>query len=173
MLKLVPLPDFDPALIGYYLTWFSDPEIAYQIAPLGGLPVTAVSVLGWMKSASVNPREQRFTIVLDEDGKERPLGSCSLVEISQEYHNAGVIIFIGDKNLRGKGLGTASLRLLIHYAFTELQLKRLFLGVDADNFAALRAYMKCGFVEVARQDLLVPGSASRREYLMELHCPVE
>lgn len=173
MLKLVPLPDFDPKLIGYYLTWFSDPEISYQIAPVGGLPVTAVGVLGWMKSSAASPKEQRFTIVLDEDGNERPIGSCALVEINQEYRNAGVIIFIGDKSVRGKGLGTTALQLLIKYAFTELELKRLFLGVDSENFAALRAYMKCGFVEVARQDLLLPGLASRREYLMELHRPAE
>ncbi len=169
MLKLVPLPDFDPVLIGYYLAWFNDPEINYQIAPLGGLPTTAAGVLGWMKTAEANPREHRFTIVLDEDGNEKPVGSCVLVAISQEYQNAGVIIFIGDKKLRGHGLGTAALRLLINYAFTELKLKRLFLGVDAANFAAIRTYIKCGFAEVARHNISVPGATSRMEYLMELN----
>jgi RimJ/RimL family protein N-acetyltransferase len=168
MLKLVPLPEFDPALIGYYLNWYNDPEISYRIAPSGGLPKTAAGVLGWMRSSNVNPHERRFTIVLDEDGREEPIGSCALVSINHDLGSAGIIIFIGEENLRGRGLGKMALRVLINYAFEELKLKRLFLGVDVANFRAFNAYIKCGFVEVARQELAVLGAAPRSECLMEL-----
>jgi RimJ/RimL family protein N-acetyltransferase len=171
MIKLVPLPDFEPQLVSHYLRWFSDPEIAFKIAPTGGLPSTALGVVGWMKSAAANTKEKHFTIVWDEDGREKALGSCALVQLSQEYLNAGINIFIGEKEWRGKGLGKYAMQLLINYAFTQLQLKRLFLGVDSENFAAIKTYIKCGFVEVARHNLLIPGAASRCELLMELQNP--
>jgi RimJ/RimL family protein N-acetyltransferase len=170
LLELVPLPEFDPALVCQYLAWFNDPQITYQIDPLGSLPTTAAGILGWMRSAAGNPNERRFTIMQDgqENGISRAVGSCALVEINREYQSAGIIIFIGCEQFRGQGLGTQALQLLINFAFSDLQLKRLFLGVDATNFRAVRAYTNCGFVEVARQDLRSCGGQTRLEYLMEL-----
>jgi RimJ/RimL family protein N-acetyltransferase len=54
-------------------------------------------------------------------------------------------IAIGDRNYWGKGFGTEATRLMLCFAFTELNLRRLTLGADATNSRAIRSYEKSGF----------------------------
>ncbi|OGO21610.1 MAG: hypothetical protein A2Y54_10200 [Chloroflexi bacterium RBG_16_51_16] len=55
-------------------------------------------------------------------------------------------IAIGDRDRWGKGFGTDAIRLLVQYAFLELNLRRVTLGVNAYNARAIRSYEKVGFV---------------------------
>ncbi|WP_141534989.1 GNAT family N-acetyltransferase [Bacillus cereus] len=68
---------------------------------------------------------------------------------SIEWNNrAGLLaIGIGDKQYRGKGYGTEGLRLILKYAFYELNLHRVGLDVISYNKAAIEAYKKVGFQE--------------------------
>ena len=54
-------------------------------------------------------------------------------------------IFIGDPAGRGRGYGMEAVRLLVEFAFAELNLDRLDLEVLADNWPAICAYQKAGF----------------------------
>jgi RimJ/RimL family protein N-acetyltransferase len=63
-------------------------------------------------------------------------------------HGVGMVhIGIGDPEYRGKGYGTETLRLILRYAFTELNLYRLSAVVQGYNQPALRLFRKAGFVE--------------------------
>jgi RimJ/RimL family protein N-acetyltransferase len=53
---------------------------------------------------------------------------------------------IGDPDHRGQGHGTDAFRLVLRYAFNELNLHRVGLNVIASNARAIRAYEKAGFV---------------------------
>ncbi|MEH7458799.1 GNAT family protein [Bacillus sp. JJ1127] len=66
---------------------------------------------------------------------------------SIEWNNrAGLLaIGIGDKDHRGKGYGTEGLRLILKYAFHELNLHRVGLDVISYNQPAIKAYEKVGF----------------------------
>ncbi|MED1599171.1 MULTISPECIES: GNAT family N-acetyltransferase [Bacillus] len=66
---------------------------------------------------------------------------------SIEWNNrAGLLaIGIGDKNYRGKGYGTEGLRLILKYAFYELNLHRVGLDVISYNKSAIEVYKKVGF----------------------------
>ena len=55
-------------------------------------------------------------------------------------------IVIGDPRLRGRGLGTAALKLILAICFEDLALHRAQLFVDETNAAAIACYKKCGFV---------------------------
>jgi len=59
-------------------------------------------------------------------------------------------IGIGDPDYRGKGYGSDAISVLMRYAFHELNLHRLTLGVFSYNTRAIRAYTKLGFVEEGR-----------------------
>jgi len=52
---------------------------------------------------------------------------------------------IGDRELWGKGYGTDMMKLCLQYAFTELNLRRMSLGLMEYNPRALRSYEKAGF----------------------------
>jgi len=76
--------------------------------------------------------------------------------------DAWVGIAIGHRDFWGKGYGTDAMRLILRYAFTELNLRRVSLAVHDYNGRARRSYEKSGFrlEGVMRQDQLKEGKRS-------------
>jgi RimJ/RimL family protein N-acetyltransferase len=60
-------------------------------------------------------------------------------------------IQIGEREYWGKGYGTDALRVLLRYAFDELNLARVSLSVLEGNVRAMRSYEKCGFKYEGRE----------------------
>jgi RimJ/RimL family protein N-acetyltransferase len=54
-------------------------------------------------------------------------------------------ISIGERDYWGRGYGTDAMRLAVQYAFVELNLRRVSLGLHAYNERALKSYQKVGF----------------------------
>jgi len=84
-----------------------------------------------------------FTIRLLAD--ERLIGLIGLYTIFWLHREAFMGIHIGERDFWGKGYGTDALRVLLHYAFDELNLRRVSLSVLEGNERAMRSYEKCGF----------------------------
>ncbi len=98
-------------------------------------------------------------MMICETADDRPVGSVYVRDIDRTHHKAEYGIFIGAKEARGKGYGTAAAKLMIQYCFQELRLHRLFLRVYADNIPAIRSYEKAGFTKEAylRDDVCIDG----------------
>jgi RimJ/RimL family protein N-acetyltransferase len=56
-------------------------------------------------------------------------------------------IYIGPPELRGAGLGAAALEQAIEFAFTSLNLRKVWLRVLSTNYRALKLYRAYGFRE--------------------------
>lgn len=80
---------------------------------------------------------------LDDD---RPIGFVSTNSIQWAHGVGWVSIGIGDPSCWGQGYGSDAMRVMQRYAFTELNLRRLTLGVFGYNVRARRSYEKTGFV---------------------------
>jgi RimJ/RimL family protein N-acetyltransferase len=52
--------------------------------------------------------------------------------------------------MKGNRLILRAIQLIVAYAFTELNLHRIFLRVDASHAAAIQCYQNCGFREEGR-----------------------
>lgn len=98
-------------------------------------------------------------MIICEKESDRPIGSVYLRDIDRMHQKAEYGIFIGEEDARGKGYGSSAARLMIKYAFEEMQLHRLFLRVYAENVRAIRSYEKAGFVKEAylREDVCIDG----------------
>jgi RimJ/RimL family protein N-acetyltransferase len=77
--------------------------------------------------------------------EDKVIGFVSIHSI--EWNNQTGILSIGiiDEAYRGKGYGSDALKLILNYAFNELNLYRVGLDVIASNSRAVRAYEKSGF----------------------------
>lgn len=73
------------------------------------------------------------------------IGICGLHGLRDIYHSAELRILIFDKDSVGKGIGTEAVSMLVRYAFTRLNLHRVWLGVNGDNKRAVKCYRKAGF----------------------------
>ncbi len=111
-----------------------------------------------LDSSPARPRRPDFFTLLDRkeewrifDFALRTLAEDKLIgflELEVDWPNQAsmVGIGIGEREYRGKGYGPDALRLLLGYAFRELNLYRVGLNVFSYNTRAIRAYEKVGFV---------------------------
>lgn len=74
-----------------------------------------------------------------------PIGTVSLNHINWTHRKARVGISIFEPRMRGKGLGTEAMELLLDHAFFDMGLNRVELDVFEENSRAQRSYEKCGF----------------------------
>ena len=76
---------------------------------------------------------------------DKLIGFVALFGIEWNNQCGRLAIGIGDPNFRNKGYGTDALRVILRYAFCELNLHRVGLDVISYNLRAIRAYKKVGF----------------------------
>ena len=70
-------------------------------------------------------------------------------------------VLVGDKNVRGKGIGKQMIKEVLKIAFEQLQLHRVHLGVFDFNHAAIACYEKAGFT---KEGLLRDATKNGDEY---------
>jgi RimJ/RimL family protein N-acetyltransferase len=73
------------------------------------------------------------------------IGFIWLGEIEWNHGNGWVGIGLGEREFWGKGYGTDAMRVILRYAFTELNLHRVSLDVFEYNPRAIKSYEKAGF----------------------------
>ena len=99
------------------------------------------------KEASLE--EHAFTIRTLDDN--RLLGDIGLYVINNWMsRDAFVGIGIGNRNDWGKGYGTDAMKIILRFAFTEINLRRVTLTVFEYNPRAIRSYEKAGFKHEGR-----------------------
>src|SRR5690625_1785728 len=85
--------------------------------------------------------------MIEEVKTGKPIGVTSLINIDYGNRNAECIIDIGDKDYWGKGFGRESFKLLLDFAFKELNLHKVYLRVFSFNERAINLYNSFGFGE--------------------------
>lgn len=80
----------------------------------------------------------------------RLLGDIILEVINWGARDAFVGISIGDRNDWSKGYGTDAMKIILRFAFTEINLRRVTLTVFEYNPRAIRCYEKAGFQHEGR-----------------------
>jgi RimJ/RimL family protein N-acetyltransferase len=95
------------------------------------------------KHAENNQNSFRFSIRTLADDKL--IGGVGLWIRSWTHADAMLGISIGERDYWGRGYGSEAVRLAVQYAFLELNMRRVTLGLHAYNERALKAYEKVGF----------------------------
>ncbi len=78
------------------------------------------------------------------------IGLIGLFDLARHQGDTLVAIALGERNYWGKGYGTDAMRVMLRYAFNELNLRRVGLIVFEYNPRAMRSYEKVGFIPEGR-----------------------
>ncbi|HLR67682.1 spermidine N1-acetyltransferase [Virgibacillus alimentarius] len=139
-LKFIHKLHNDPDIMSY---WFEEPYANF-------------AALQELYDKHIHDRDKRRFIVEKE---HTMIGLVELVYIDAIHRNAEFQIIIDPKQ-QGNGYATVATNLAMDYAFSILNLHKLYLIVDAKNEKALHIYKKVGFsIECELQDeFFVEGS---------------
>jgi RimJ/RimL family protein N-acetyltransferase len=144
--NLVRLTSEDPQVIAEtFSRWGRDSEYTRL---LDNDPARMASVMrnkDWLDNLlQKETLDENFFLVRSLAGNNL-IGFIGLFAIQWNHGDAWVGIGIGDRQYWGKGFGTDAMRVILRYAFTELNLNRVTLGVFEYNLRARRSYQKAGF----------------------------
>lgn len=151
--EVVRLTALDPAEAEIVARWSRDTEYHRLSDNDCAYPQPAKKAREWLERDS----DHRFNFLIRTRTDDRLIGGIGLWIESWAHGEAWVGIGIGERDYWGNGYGTEAMRLILRFAFDELNLQRVSLGVYAYNPRAIRSYEKAGF----RREGVVRGDCHR------------
>lgn len=143
--SIVALGPLRRDLVNQYDRWLNDPEVVIPYFR-GALDPAALE----NTQERYNQLRQGVEFTIYEFATMRPIGICGLKEIDHYNRTARFGIFIGEKDLWGRGYGTETTVLTLDWAFNAMGLHTVLLTVFAYNQRGIGAYKRAGFHEVGR-----------------------
>ncbi|TQR30164.1 GNAT family N-acetyltransferase [Brevibacillus brevis] len=143
--------------VDVYHTWRNDEEVMRTTNPSMDV-YTWEDTNGFVNQVILHASSSKSYMIVDSQ-TNRPIGITSLIQIDLKNRNAECIIDIGEKEYWGKGYGREAMKLLLDYAFLEMNLHRVSLRVFSFNERAIKLYERLGFKQegISRQFLFREG----------------
>ncbi|HEY6040919.1 MAG TPA: GNAT family protein [Anaerolineae bacterium] len=133
-----PNPETDGEL---FAKWSNDGE---YLRLLDSDPARGVTIKQAKEFMEEEQKDNQFRFMIHTAADDRVIGFIGLW-VNWVNDGAWVGIGVGEPEFRGKGYGTDAMRVLLRFAFTELNLHRVSLGLFGYNERARRSYEKAGF----------------------------
>ncbi|MCR5256358.1 MAG: GNAT family N-acetyltransferase [Acetatifactor sp.] len=111
----------------------------------------------WIKTKVETGEVVQFIICNLAD--DAPYGSVYIRDIDLNHKKGEYGIFIGEENARGRGIGSATAKLMLKYCFENLKLHRVYLRALSGNMQAIKSYENAGFKRegILHDDVCIDG----------------
>lgn len=144
--NLIKLEYFTADDFQQLIDWISNAEFALQWGgPAFKYPLTKEQLSSYLEEANVEGANKYIFKVVDLTSNET-IGHISLGSIDRVNLSARVgKVLVGSSEVRGKGYGMKMMTEVLRFAFENLQLHKVTLGVFDFNHSAIECYKKVGF----------------------------
>ena len=129
--------------IPFFLKWYNDPEVTQFVTLY--LPITEMQEERWIEELILKRQGQDIVLVIEVTENNNPIGTCGLHKINHKDRNAEITFIIGEKEVWKQGYGTEAAKILIEYAFNQLNLIRLSTGAYSFNTRSIQHLERLGF----------------------------
>ncbi len=130
-----------------YAKWEHDSEFERLLSVK---PILPVGTKAWRERLEEKPEDRFLPFAIRTLADDKLIGFVSLFGLTNQHGDCWVGIGIGDHDYWGKGYGTDAMRIILRYAFQELNRHRVSLNLLSTNERAQRSYEKCGFIPEGR-----------------------
>jgi len=143
--KLVRLTTEEPETQAkYQVRWQRDSEFRRLADSDPTNVISEKKIKEWTEKRGEDDKPGRYPFSIRTLSDDKLIGFIGLWA-DLTHGDAWVGIGIGEREYWGKGYGTDAMRLVLQYAFTEINLQRVSLALHSYNERALKSYEKVGF----------------------------
>ncbi len=148
--------------------WTHDAEFMrlYDIVPARPLSVAMVKKQYEKLEKQVEEDKNLYYFAIRARGDDRLIGKAAIQWIEWANGNGYLRLGIGAAEDRHKGYGSQAMRMLLRFAFAELNLHRVTANVPEYNEAAIALLQKMGFTEEVRRRKALERDGRRWDMLM-------
>lgn len=151
---MIRLEPFTIADIDQLISWIDTKELLVTIAGSDfTFPLTSHQLLTYIHE------EKSYPFNLVDTSANKIIGHAEILVKENGLCKIDKLL-IGDKSIRGQGIGQAAINCLLHYSFENLNATVVELNVFDWNVAGIKCYEKCGFIknESKTQSFRIEGS---------------
>ena len=164
--QLVRLSAFDPEEMSKAFTrWYLNSEYFRLLNSSPHRMKSAKSTIKWMEEEVVEMSLESYFFSIRTLEDDKLIGEIGLDVVNWPGRDAFVGLGIGETEYWNKGYGTDVMNVLLRFAFTEINLRRVSLGVFEYNPRAIRSYEKAGFRHEGRMRRLLNREGRRWDNL--------
>jgi RimJ/RimL family protein N-acetyltransferase len=144
--KLVRLSAFDPEEMSKaFPRWYLNSEYQRLLNSSARPMFSQKAQLKWMEEEMGEPSPAAYVFSIRTLAEDKLIGELGLDVVNWPGREAFVGLGIGETDYWSKGYGTDVMNVLLRFAFTEINLRRVSLTVFEYNPRAVRSYEKTGF----------------------------
>ncbi len=148
--KLVRLIAHDPEVMAEkYSRWHRDSEYTRLLDSGISFTHSKKAAKEWIEKYLAKEDPSIFAWIIQTLEGDQIIGDIGL-EVMWNHREAFVGLGIGERENWGKGYGTDAMRIILRYAFEELDLARVSLDVFEYNPRGIHSYEKAGFTYEGR-----------------------
>lgn len=125
-----------------YLAWINDPKTSRYLES-GTFPQNKGDLEEFFETVTESTDNVIFAI--SDKNENKHIGNVKIGPIDWVNRSAEFGLLIGDKTFWGRGIGEEVTRMVVEYAFNDINLRRVELGVFEEHESAKRVYEKVGF----------------------------
>ena len=180
--KLVRLSAFDPQEMSKAIARWNVNSEYIRLLDSSARPMKSEKSLAkWMEKELEELAVENYYFSIRTLAEDKLIGEIGLDVVNWPGRDAFVGLGIGETDYWSKGYGTDVMNVLLRFAFTEINLRRVTLTVFEYNPRAIRSYEKAGFRHEGRLRSLLNREGRRwdelfmgilRDEWLELNLPV-
>lgn len=141
----------DPQVLAeYYTRWGRNSEWWRLMGSMAAQSFSLRNHKEWLEKMYEKEQDRNFFFQIQTLEGDRLIGDIGLDGVQWNHGDTFVGIAIGEPEFWGHGYGSDAMRIILRYAFTELNLHRVSLNVFEYNPRAIRSYEKVGFKHEGR-----------------------
>ena len=148
-----------------FTRWGRDSEYSRLLSSNAPRLQSQKAVQKWLEHEIEEQTVNQYWFSIRALADDKLLGDIDLFVYNWAGRDAFVGLGIGEREFWGKGYGTDVMRVILRYAFTEVNLNRVTLNVFEYNPRAIRSYEKAGFSLEGRERKILNKEGMRWDML--------
>jgi diamine N-acetyltransferase len=166
--KEISLRALEPEDLELLYEW--ENNLSYWVISNTVVPFSKYTLKRYLKNSHKNIYETgQLRLMIDHIPNNKTIGTIDIFDFDPFHKRAGLGILIAKEEYRRKGYASMSIKCLVDYCFSTLQLHQIYCNILANNCESMDLFKKAGFVQSGiKKDWIRTSDDYLDEYIFQL-----